>query len=44
MNIKFSAGIRYSLLSMSTLGIDGYAKGDPLYLLSGLLSDYYGPD
>jgi len=19
-------------------------KGDPLYLLSGLLSDYYGPD
>ena len=27
-----------------TLGIDGYTKGNPLYLLSRLLSDYYGPD
>ena len=34
--------LQYSVFA--TLGIDGYAKGDPLYLLSGLLSDYYGPD
>ncbi len=31
-------------INKGILGIDGYTKGDPLYLLSGLLSDYYGPD